>query len=106
MLDYRIAGRGAAEAVLPTLRRFLALFRHKRFVRSLFPPDPRIGLGILTLRVQDALIAGASQRDIAGALFGEARTAAEWNGRSDSLCSRVRRLVRKTVAWRRAAIGR
>ncbi len=46
------------------------------------------------LRVHDAVVDGASHREIASVLFGETRVAADWNGRSDSLRSCVRRLVR------------
>jgi hypothetical protein len=46
------------------------------------------------LRTYDALLAGASQRDIAIAFFGFDRTVAEWNGRSDAMRSHVRRLCK------------
>jgi hypothetical protein len=48
---------------------------------------------VSALRVYDALVSGASYREIAIAFFGEARVAAEWNSASDSMRSRVRRLV-------------
>ncbi|QNG49728.1 DNA -binding domain-containing protein [Sphingobium yanoikuyae] len=50
---------------------------------------------LMALRVQDALIAGASQREIAIALFGAERIPVDWRSASDSLRSRVRRLVRE-----------
>ncbi|GGC04992.1 hypothetical protein GCM10011494_24440 [Novosphingobium endophyticum] len=76
------------------LRRFLALCRYGRFARSLFPPDPGMARAIAVLRAHDALVAGASQREIGCVLFGAARVEREWNGTSDSLRSRVRRLMR------------
>jgi hypothetical protein len=48
---------------------------------------------VSALRVYDALCDGASYREIAIALFGQLRVDAEWNGASDSMRSRVRRLV-------------
>ena len=94
LLQYRVQGLASAEALLLSLRRFLDLCRHCRFARSLFPHDSRIDRGIAMLRVHDALRQGASQREIGTALFGSERVARDWAGASDSLRSRVRRLVR------------
>ncbi|WP_233503687.1 DNA -binding domain-containing protein [Sphingomonas psychrotolerans] len=60
---------------------------------SLYPPDRRVDRWILALRVHDALVAGASQREIARVLFGDLPANGEGDRRSDSLRSRVRRLV-------------
>lgn len=95
LLHYRLRGLASAEARLLPLRRLLDLCRHRRFARSLFPRDHRIDRGIELLRVHDALGEGASQREIGAMLFGEERAVQEWNGASDSLRSRVRRLVRE-----------
>ena len=95
LLDYRLRGLASAETRLLPMRRLLDLCRHRRFARSLYPRDPRIDRGIELLRVHDALEDGASQREIGAMLFGEERTAHEWRGASDSLRSRVRRLVRE-----------
>jgi len=46
------------------------------------------------LRAHDARRAGASQRDIAMLLFGEARVQEDWSGRSDYMRMRVQRLLR------------
>lgn len=101
LLQYRLHGLATAEARLLPLRRLIDLYRHGRFARSLFPRDPRIARGIAMLRVHDALGAGASQREIGIALFGVERVAEDWNDRSDSLRSRVRRLVREARAMAR-----
>jgi len=53
------------------------------------------------LRVHDALQEGASQREIGATLFGDERVAHDWIGESDSLRSRVRRLVREANAMAR-----
>lgn len=94
-LTYDLAGLRGVEPRILTLRRFLALWKHRRFVRTLFPPERRLGRWLDELRVADALDAGASQREIAEALFGTGRVRDEWDGSSDSLRSRVRRLVRE-----------
>lgn len=94
-LTYDLAGLRGVEPRILTLRRFLALWKHRRFVRTLFPPERRLGRWLDQLRVADALDVGASQREMAEALFGAARVRDEWHGSSDSLRSRVRRLVRE-----------
>jgi hypothetical protein len=48
---------------------------------------------VTALRVSDALREAASYREIAIALFGEARVKDEWHGVSDSMRLRVRRLA-------------
>lgn len=97
VLRYLIHGLASAEPKLLPLRRLIDLLRHRRFSRRLFPQDARAVRHILTLRVHDALTAGASQREIALELFGEADAT-----RADSIRSRVRRLVREA---RRMAAG-
>lgn len=94
ILDYRLRGFAAAMTKILPLRRLLELVRCRRFARSLFPEDRRIDRWLLLLRVHDALADGASQREIACALFGAERVQAEWSGASDSMRSRTRRLVR------------
>lgn len=94
LLHYRMHGLASAEARWLPLRRFLDLCRHRRFARSLFPRDARIDRGIEVLRVHDAIGQGASQREIGAALFGDERVRRDWSVGSDSLRSRVRRLVR------------
>lgn len=95
VLDYLLRGVRSAQPRLLTLRRLLGLCRHGRFSRSLFPADPRMPRLIAVLRVADALTTGASQREIATVLFGAEAVARDWNGRSDALRSRLRRLVRE-----------
>ncbi|RSU24704.1 DUF2285 domain-containing protein [Sphingomonas koreensis] len=96
ILRYRIEetlDRGTDARLLP-LRRLAGLFRTGRFLPALFPREHRVERLIDVLRVHDALSAGASQRDIATGLFGPERIPADWRAASDSLRSRVRRLVR------------
>lgn len=94
LLHYRLQGISSAERCILPLRRFLHLCRTQRFARSLFPPDPLIGRCVTMLRVHDAVRLGASQREIATVLFGVERVKSDWVGPSDSLRSRVKRLVR------------
>ena len=95
LFHYRLCGLASAETRLLPLRRFLDLCRHRRFARSLFPRDSWIDRGIEMLRVHDAIGQGASQREIGAALFGDGRVRQDWSADSDSLRSRVRRLVRE-----------
>jgi len=92
-LRYLVEGLRTAQPKLLSMRRLIDLCLRRRFARTLFPADPRIGRWLLALRVHDALRAGASQREIAALLFGAARVQAEWTGPSDAWKSRVRRLV-------------
>jgi hypothetical protein len=93
ILHFRLEGTRRAAAGLLTLRRLTALCLNRRFAPSLFPPDPRIERWLLLLRVHDAQRSGATQREIAELLFGIERAKVAWGGASDSLRSRVRRLI-------------
>ncbi|MBJ7417105.1 MAG: DUF2285 domain-containing protein [Niveispirillum sp.] len=77
-----------------SLRRLCLCCRLRRMQRSLYGPEPKVGRWIDKLRAVDAANADASQRDIAVALFGERRVAAEWSHGSDCLRLRVQRLIR------------
>ena len=110
ILDCHLRSIGAAGPRLLALRRLLALCRHRRFVRTLFPSDPRMPRLVAVLRVADGLANGASQREIAAAMFGAEAVARGWNGRTDALRSRFRRLVREartmTAGGYRKLLGR
>ena len=92
-LHYELAGLAHLGPKLLTLRRLLALQMHGQIPRSLSPPDPRAPRWVAALRALDAHRAGAPQRDIAAALWGEAAVTAEWRGRSDYLRARVKRAI-------------
>jgi hypothetical protein len=98
LFQYRLAGLASVAPKILPLRRLLELSRRGRFAPSLFPADRRIDRWLALLQVHDALRAGASHREIAEGIFGEERTCADWRGRSDSLRSRVRRLVKEARA--------
>ena len=95
-LRYDIPGLAGMEAKLLTLRRLVGLVRLGRFPRGLFPLPParRARRWMMALRALDARRAGATHREIAAALFGEARVAADWDGSSAYLRCRVQRLIR------------
>lgn len=76
-----------------TLLRLRALRERGAFGAWLHRPEPRARRWIHQLRAVDALVAGASDRDIASALFGSARVTLEWSDRDGSLRSAVRRLI-------------
>jgi len=92
VLRYRVEGQASARAVMLPLQRFLHLCRYRTFARTLFPPDLRMPRWITLLRVHDGIEAGASQREIAEVLFGDA-VVKDWRGASESWRYRVRRLV-------------
>ena len=100
LLRYRLSGfiDSDAEARILPLRRLAGLYRTGRFLPSLFPRERSVEKLIAVLRVADALSAGASQREIAASLFGGERISSDWRAVSDSLRSRVRRLIRKARA--------
>jgi hypothetical protein len=93
ILTHRLTGLIRLSPKLLALRRLIALTRTQRFRPSLFPVIPQTARIVAALQVFDGLAAGASQRDIATGLYGQDRVIAEWNGLSDSMRSRVRRLV-------------
>ncbi|MEG3153645.1 DNA -binding domain-containing protein [Sphingomonas sp. RB1R13] len=92
-LHYRLAGFENSEAQMLTLQRLLALHRLGRFSRRLHPREPKAERWVMMLRAHDLSTLGASQRDIAGVLFGP-DVVGEWRTRSDFLRLRVQRLLR------------
>lgn len=93
-LHYLLVGRASANGPLLALRRLLALAETGRFSRTLHPREPKARRWILALRTHDALAAGASQREIAARLLGDAAAQARWRVDAASLRSQVQRLVR------------
>lgn len=98
LLRYDIWGIQRASRRLKTLERFLDLVRTGRFRAPLYPVDPLIARGTLLLRVHDARISGASQREIGEGLFGAEAVERGWEGQSDHVRQRVRRLVKSARA--------
>jgi len=90
-LDYRLSGFLDLEPRLRTLHRLAALRRTGHFEPRLHPAASGLLRRLEALQVADGLGAGGSYREIAVALFGEARVRADWRTCSDYLLSRVRR---------------
>ena len=93
LLKHQLAGLAGLGPKILALRRLIALTKTRRFGASLFPIAGQTARIVDALQVFDGLSVAASQHDLAVALYGEDRVAAEWNGKSDSMRSRVRRLV-------------
>ncbi|WP_453973909.1 DNA -binding domain-containing protein [Amorphus sp. MBR-141] len=66
-----------------------------RLPARLYRPDPRGPRLSLVLRALDGALSGASHREIATAVFGEARVEADWTHPGDHLRDRIRRAVRR-----------
>ncbi len=90
---YELSGIIGVEAKLQTLRRLITLARLQRISRGLFPSRQRAHRWMMALRAFDARRMGATHREIAIALFGEAAVAADWDGPSAYLRCRVQRLI-------------
>ncbi|XJJ60961.1 DUF2285 domain-containing protein [Novosphingobium sp. BL-8H] len=101
-LRFCFDGVTRAEPGVLSLQRLLALHRHGRFGKMLYPRDPAIARGVVLLRVHDALSDGASLRDLACAMVGGDVVEQDWGDPSDSLRSRIRRLARQA---REMALG-
>lgn len=91
-LRYRLSGLRRVEPQLRTLGRLIGLARTGRFLASQFSPEQRAARWALVLRVHDALIAGATQRQIAECLFDLLDTR-RWRITAPSWRRRVQRLV-------------
>lgn len=93
-LHYRLAGFADAEPHLLKLQQLLALHRLGRFACGLHPRETKAERWVMMLRAHDLSALGASQREIAGELFGGAAASTEWRTRSDFLRLRIQRLLR------------
>ena len=93
-LHYRLSGFAAAGRPLLTLRRFLALWQTGRFPAGLHPAAARAGRRVLILRAYDALMSGATQREIAAELLSGEAGEERWRVRAPTVRSQVQRLAR------------
>ena len=113
-LNWQIAGLETALPPVATLRRLAILYRSGRFPHSSHPTPARAWRWLLLLRVRDALADGASQREIAAALFGNAVAGPRWRVDASAYRLRVQRLVQSTRrmagqgprAWLRPPVDR
>lgn len=95
LLDFRFRGLSQARSGVQVLQRLLSFMKHRRFPRTHRREDPVVERGRLMLQVHDAILTGASQHEVAVALYGPERLHHERVSGSDSLRSRVRRLARE-----------
>lgn len=93
-LHFRLFGRAALQGPLLTLRRLVALIETGRFSRTLHPFEAKARRWVLALRANDALVAGASQRDIASELLRAEVGGTRWRVEAASVRSQAQRLVR------------
>lgn len=91
---YRLAGFDQIGAKAETIVKLDAFRRLGRFPKHLFPPERGAAKWLRALRAYDGVLAGASQREIAEALFGQALVREQWHGRSDYLRARVQRMIK------------
>lgn len=96
LFHYRLNGFRHLEAKTLTLRRLTRLRRLRRFPKSLYPMERRAQRWVMMLRAWDGVCAGASQRAIASALYGEKLVQEDWH--VGFLRTRVQRLVRSASA--------
>ena len=92
-LHFQLAGFSDTELQLLTLQRLVAFHRLGRFARGLHPRETKAERWMMMLHAHDLSLAGASQREIAVALFGP-EASREWRTRSDYLRLRIQRLLR------------
>lgn len=93
-LLWRIPHPADALPAIVSLRRLVIWHRTGRLVPIDHPSAARAARWSTLLRVQDALIAGASQREIAQILFGGHLIGHRWRVEAESYRLRIRRLVR------------
>lgn len=90
-LRYLLTGFRHLEMQILALQRLHGLHRLGRLPRGLFPRERRAGRWLSMLRAWDGLEAGASQREVAAALFGERAATEDWEA---GYRARVQRLLR------------
>lgn len=87
--------RRQVRARLAALESLNALISTQRFPDHLFPVDPKSRRLRHVLQALDGFLAGATYRDIAVALLGEARVLADWSDARRHLFDQVRRAVQR-----------
>ncbi|MDC7675192.1 DUF2285 domain-containing protein [Asticcacaulis machinosus] len=92
-LRYALSGFNHLETRILSLRRLIGLHQHRQFVPKLYPMETKAERWVLALRAFDGYLEGASQREIAIGLFGRKAVEDDWNGQSDFLRLRIKRLL-------------
>jgi hypothetical protein len=94
-LIYQLEGFCDLRAKLTTLSRLESLHRLGAFPSVLFPPEPRARRLTQVLQALHGWLAGASQREIAMALFGRDRVTDEWSHPGAYLADQTRRAIKR-----------
>lgn len=94
LVEHRVTGLASARPKLEALRQFVVLAETGKLPITMMPRERRAAQWIAELRTADALLDGASQQDIARALFGGAISRYRWRLDSASYRLRVQRLAR------------
>jgi hypothetical protein len=97
-LAFHVPGDGDVSAKILTLRRLTGLCRLGRFPVTLFPPERRARRWAMALQAWDGRQAGASHREIARVIHGEAAVQRDWLGESDYMRTHIKRLLRTANA--------
>ncbi|WP_380879394.1 hypothetical protein ACFB49_21970 [Sphingomonas sp. DBB INV C78] len=93
-LHLKIQGVSRLGQQLVAIRRLNRLLKYGYLPRSLFPALPRQARWRQVITTIDAINVGATQRETACALFGDACVRRDWNSGSGYLRTRVQRLVK------------
>lgn len=94
LVEHRVTGLASAKPKLEALRQFVVLAQRGALPVSMVPRERRAAQWIAELRAADALLDGATQQEIARALFGTSISPRRWRLESASYRLRVQRLVR------------
>ncbi|MGR4892726.1 transcriptional regulator domain-containing protein [Sphingopyxis sp. LARHCG72] len=95
LIEHRLAGLRSLGPRLTALRHLATLAEKGDLPAALRPRERRAAQWILELRAADALLAGASQQDMARRLFGEMVAPGRWRLESTAYRLRIQRLVRR-----------
>lgn len=95
LIEHRLTGLRSLRPRLAALRQLASLAERGELPASLMPRERRAAQWILELRVADALLAGASQQEMARRLFGSAVAPDHWRLESAVYRLRIQRLVRR-----------
>lgn len=98
LIEHRLTGLRSLDTRLKALSQLAELARKGDLPASLIPRERRAAQWILELRIGDALLAGASQQDMARRLFGGAVAPDRWRLESTAYRLRIQRLVRRARA--------
>jgi hypothetical protein len=93
-LDFVLPGLLHLDMRTLTLRRLAVLSSAGRIPSELFPRPRKADRWVMILETLDAMARGASQREIAVAIFGSPAVESDWTDCSDYMRLRVQRLVR------------